>query len=371
MYGFGTKQLILVSAMSKGGARRKVVDEICHEHLADTLKTWARNSGAAAFKFGAYDHAKRTGGTLGPELAAIEPFVIALMDVSRKLEFKYSDLKGAMLKIFVDIPDCRKPWPQIQDDRLAGDIAKRIMTLCTHTRRFKGKNGELRLREACTRCTSFQMGALRRLREALLDEDTNVGASSSLEDPAQDDPLPTTQELLSLQIESSQDVAATPMEDAEGDEEAALLEAALKNLPVPPRKQTLKEEMGVLKKPAAAKKTIKKPAAAENKEFKNQVFESKSFGKCKAEFYTHKSYIRQFCETTGKLHLVIQCEGCLDAFSFLLNNDNLLTFVLIFYRLGLTQNSGDGHAAKLQNLISHAKLANMSKEKLVQIRSNL
>ena len=306
--------------MNKGGARRKAVDEICHEHLVDTLKSWARNSGAAAFKFGAYDHAKRTGGAVGPELAAMEPFVIALIDVSKKLEFKYSDLKAAMLKVFVDVPDCRKPWPQIQDDHLAGDIANRIMTICTHARRLKGKNGEIRLREACTKCSNYQSGALLRLRNALLDEDTNMGASSSLEDPAAEDPLPTTQELLNLQIPSSQDVPATPMEDevkGTEDEEESLLQAALKNLPVPPRKQTLKEEMGPLKKPAAAKKTIKKPAAAQQtiekpaaastKEFQNHLFESKSFGKCKAEFYTHTK------ATSGSF--AKQLESCIWLFS--------------------------------------------------------
>ena len=67
-----------------------------------------------------------------------------------------------------------------------------------------------------------------------------------------------------------------------------------------------------LKRPAAA---LKRPAAkrpreeerkvnVEGPQFQNNVFQAKRYGKCKVEYYTHKSYIRRF-EEEGKKWVMI------------------------------------------------------------------
>lgn len=72
----------------------------------------------------------------------------------------------------------------------------------------------------------------------------------------------------------------------------------------------------------------------------NFWFQSKTWSKMKAEFYSEKSYIRVLDPETNKLKLVIMT-------------------------------AGPDHWAKLQKLVQHAKKSNMSKEKLATIRSSL
>jgi len=78
-----------------------------------------------------------------------------------------------------------------------------------------------------------------------------------------------------------------------------------------------------------------KPIASFTKE--NYKFKSLSFGECRAEFYSKKSYIRFFDEKSKKWRLLVGTQG-------------------------------DDHHAKLESLVSHARQANMKKEQLVSLR---
>ena len=151
------------------------------------------------------------------------------------------------------------------------------------------------------------------------------------------DDLPLTQDILDLEIPVTQSSTNKDEED--------LLAEALNTAPVPARKENLRV-VAAEKKPAAAisskimKKPVSKSIAKGTTASTNFVFQSVSFGKCKAEFYSYKSYIRKFSEETNKWTLVIQVEG-------------------------------DGHAAKLATLVSHAKKVGSSKDKLLAIRAKL
>ena len=129
---------------------------------------------------------------------------------------------------------------------------------------------------------------------------------------------------------------AAAADDVDDDEDKSLLGEALKSAPVPPRKQTMKE---VMKKPSGVvTSALKKPSM--QRSYENFKFVSKSFGECKAEFYSHKSYIRMKVESTGKYTLVIQTEGV-------------------------------EHQQRLYKLVDFAKKDGMTKEKLVEIRKDI
>ena len=88
--------------------------------------------------------------------------------------------------------------------------------------------------------------------------------------------------------------------------------------------------------PVCAKPIAKaEPTASFTKE--NYKFESLSFGQCKAEFYSQKSYIRFFDEASKKWMLLVGTVG-------------------------------DNHHQSLEALVPHVKKANMSKDKIVSIR---
>jgi len=90
--------------LKKVGSRRTVVPEICHEQLKDSLRCWAQNDGVTSFRFGGYDSAKKSSAVLGPDLAALEGFILMLVEVSLKLEFKYVELKVALQHVFCSLP---------------------------------------------------------------------------------------------------------------------------------------------------------------------------------------------------------------------------------------------------------------------------
>ena len=88
--------------------------------------------------------------------------------------------------------------------------------------------------------------------------------------------------------------------------------------------------------PACTKKTAKaEPLASFTKE--NFKFDSLSFGQCKAEFYSQKSYIRFFDLASKKWMLLVGTQG-------------------------------DNHHQKLEALVPHVKKANMNKHKIVALR---
>ena len=343
--------------MNKGGAKRKPVSDVDPEHLLDSLKNWARSNGATAFKFGNYDSLKKTSAISGPDLASLEPFLMMLMAVSDRLEFKYSDLKLAFGKVLNEIPDSKKFFVNIDHEHLCGDLANRVTTICTHARRLKEPKG-LRIQEAANKCTTYQASALTRLRAALMQD-----AESNEE---LDNPLPSTQDLLSLQPPSSSE-DSPGCDDDDGDDEECedegfhggkkskqdaasetdshLLLEAMKTLPVPPRKQNVKGQMQnnkeLMKRPASVLQAVlKRPAASMGKEYQNFTFSSSAFGSRKAEFYTNKSYIRRLDGSTGKWTLVIQVEG-------------------------------EGHQKKLNDLVSFAKQEGVTKAKLVEVRKDI
>ena len=89
---------------------------------------------------------------------------------------------------------------------------------------------------------------------------------------------------------------------------------------------------------SASKASCKKPAAAESEDaFANELFVSKVWGDCKAEYYSHKSYIRH--KVDGAFKLVIGTQG-------------------------------QGHKADLAQLVKHVK-AGRSKEELLKIRAKI
>lgn len=71
----------------------------------------------------------------------------------------------------------------------------------------------------------------------------------------------------------------------------------------------------------------------------NYVFYSKTWGECKAEFYTDKSYMR-YKDEGGKLRLIMCTQGA-------------------------------GHQERLDKLVPHAMKGRMDKEKLAKIRDSL
>eukprot|EP00435_Cladocopium_sp_Y103_P062728 s849_g24.t1 len=68
----------------------------------------------------------------------------------------------------------------------------------------------------------------------------------------------------------------------------------------------LKRPASAMKRPAAKRprEEGEKVTAAEPK-YENQVFHAKTYGKCKVEYYTHKSYIRQHEEEAKKWVMVV------------------------------------------------------------------
>ena len=149
-----------------------------------------------------------------------------------------------------------------------------------------------------------------------------------------------TQELLLLSVPSDSGSSAS---------EDEYLQEAYDTEPVPPRKGELREVMkklsAALKKPASSmsstsKKVQSSIATLSSPKMKNFLFDSEAFGKCKAEFYSHKSYIRTWCNSTKKWTLVIQAEG-------------------------------HEHASKIKKLVAHVKKTGATKPQLLEIRANL
>jgi hypothetical protein len=75
-------------------------------------------------------------------------------------------------------------------------------------------------------------------------------------------------------------------------------------------------------------------------EYTNFVFHSLTWGKCKAEFYSQKSYVRYFNASNSKWQLVVACEG-------------------------------QDHQIRLRALVDKVKLKSMTKEKLIKFRQEL
>ena len=72
------------------------------------------------------------------------------------------------------------------------------------------------------------------------------------------------------------------------------------------RGKGLKRPASAMKRPAAKRPREKgEKVTAEVPKYENQVFHAKTYGKCKVEYYTHKSYIRQYEEEAKKWVMVV------------------------------------------------------------------
>jgi len=360
----------------KGGAYRTKVPEVDANHLADVLENYVKNNGGSSFKFGEYCTLRTPQSIHGPSLADMVPLLISLCAVEETMSFSYTTLKGILEKMLREYPQCKEPFPITKHHNLAGDVASYIMTACNHARRLKDDEA---FQRAVNKCTNYRIERLKKFGEEQL-PDLVVDA---------DDEQKATKEMLQLQIPdtpeqlaSQQSVIATKdtlaladpetpdfssktlghVSPALADVDDSFLQEALKTEPLPPRKQQLIE---LMKRPAAldgGQQTMKRPAAvgvagiespesnkrpAADKDvipatavgFSNFNFESDTWGRCKAEFYTEKSYIR-YWGPEGKLVLIVQCVG-------------------------------SGHASKLMKLIPHVKKADVTKEMIVALRNSL
>ena len=339
---------------SKGGPRRHKVEDVCGEHLFDSLAKWVQVHGDNAFEFGEYATLTKSQGASIPDLVRLSGLLEILMDISGGLEFKYSVLKEVFGRLIAKYPGLKSNIGLAKQSTLSGDSANSIMTLCTHARRLRSAEF---LAQCLRKCTHWQGKSLEKLHKFLCAHEGHdpvlpCSSSTSLhsasikvqheekeeaeeqeEKEEDEDMLPSTQDILDLNIPGSQESQISL------DSKQLLLEA-LNSPPVPPRKADVKKV--IMQKKPAAQDLSKKPAAsiAKTSSIQNYIFQSSSFGKCKAEFYSYKSYIRRFDEVTQKWTLVIQVEG-------------------------------KDHEKKLQALVSHAQKAKATKEKLVAIRATL
>jgi len=348
---------------SKGGPRRRKVEESCPEHLFDSLSKWMEVH--ENVDFGEYANISKTQGMSVPDVVRLAGLIDLLFEVNSTLEFRYLVLKDVAQRLINKFPALKANVPVSKQGRYPGDLANMIMTLCTHCRRLKKPEClEILLRN----CTKWQGQVLERLSQMLcsVEEGTNLNRSDSSVTPAlgdgqPDDEMPNTQDILALDTEGAPDTPdilalqiprSQESEEMEGTAEA-LLNEALSVKPVPARKQNLRDLVDkvndkgkVLKRPAAGQ-VLKRPSAGGLKRHAgsctrgdNYIFDSLEHGKCRAEFYTYKSYIRRYVEATNSWTLVIQVEG-------------------------------PGHEAKLEQLVPHAKKLGSTKETLREIRASL
>lgn len=351
---------------SKGGPRRQKVEESCTEHLYDSLLKWYQ--GNSSFDFGEYNHLSKTQGSSIADIVQLEPFITSLMDVNPSLIFLYRNLKEVFHRLITKFPDLRKGVPLAKLGNQPGDLANSVTTLCTHVRRLKNKDF---LEQSVRKCTAWQCKILVKLHEIMQTEDetpplpyedskrpasgsvvagSSLGKESAAEDgdesKGSEEELPKTQELLQLAIPASS-------EDDDESGSSDLLKEALQAKPVPPRKKSVREKLSTMRRPAAktlnkiskSKATAAKAATAAmptaaNTKPSNYNFISETFGDCRVEFYSFKSYIRWKDPQTSKYKLIIQCEG-------------------------------HNHIEKMQKLVEESKKKGQSKEKLVCFRANL
>ena len=356
MLGAEAHSSIAFSRMSlgRGGPRRTKVPECDAQQLSDSLEKWTKHMGASAFKFGKYATMKKSNGVDGTALSSLFELVELLVDVSGQVLFKYSDLKGVVSMLLQKYQVASQGFSLEMLPSLPGDIANAIMTICTHARRLKKKEVFL---AAIAKCTKHQTEKLLELRNLVAGEgDDNETQAEEQAEEEEEAEVTNTQDVLALQIPlTPKDEDEDEEEEEDEDEEETiataptekdLLMEALKTLPIPARKENVRKSM-TLKRPAAAEAVLplmKKPASMQDvgasDGCKNFVFQSLTWGQCKAEFYTQKSYVRYLDSSSSKWHLVVSCEG-------------------------------QGHQAKLRLLVDKVKLKSMTKEKLIKFRQEL
>eukprot|EP00435_Cladocopium_sp_Y103_P071840 s464_g38.t1 len=113
--------------------------------------------------------------------------------------------------------------------------------------------------------------------------------------------VPAGQATAKNQVESCGDLAGQFMKARKTEQKpknaTSTSAKASKKKPAASASAKLKRPAGCFKRPAAKKEQAGEVSClAEVKEYKNTTFDAKKYGKCKVEYYTHKSYIRHFQE---------------------------------------------------------------------------
>ena len=149
----------------KGGPRRHKVEDVCPEHLCDTLEKWVTLAGDDAFNFGEYNTIGKSQGTVLKDLLSLEKLLVMLFELNTQMEFKYVTLKEVCSKILRKHTSLKNTFPVSKYGSLAGDIANNIMTICTHARRFRCNTeaAKTNLEQSLKKCSPHQVQALMRI----------------------------------------------------------------------------------------------------------------------------------------------------------------------------------------------------------------
>ena len=249
--------LVSTSAMGKrkssgrGGARNFPKKDVDPKSISEALTFYVKDMGLArAFELSPYgDSMTRSAACSGKGLVKCSKLVSALHALEPTLSFKFVHLQDVGRSFGQELTGpTLEHWSRTTADT--------VLTVLSHTRRLKD---ETRYKEAGRKLTVLEMKEFEKLRalvvEAEEEQQTEARSSTEVEEPAtcketqdhskQAAKKTTTEDKAHFKIISSMEVPQTPPLDGYSQEAGCCS-------PVPTKKAVLKQQIGILKKPASS-----------------------------------------------------------------------------------------------------------------------
>ena len=238
----------------RGGARNFPKKDVDPKSISEALTFYVKDMGLArAFELSPYgDSMARSAACSGKGLVKCSKLVSALHALEPTLSFKFVHLKEGLQDVGRSFGQ-ELTGPTLE--HWSRTTADTVLTILSHTRRLKD---ETRYKEAGRKLTVLEMKEFEKLRalvvEAEEEQQTEARSSTEVEEPAtcketQDHSKQaaktTTEDKAHFKIISSMEVPQTPPLDGYSQEADCCS-------PVPTKKAVLKQEIGILKKPASS-----------------------------------------------------------------------------------------------------------------------
>lgn len=241
----------------RGGAINYQKGSTDIEHLTDLVSSHCKDHGPVNFfDFGEYNSLSSSHAVRGTALARNGQFIMCLLKARADACITYTDLKSSFANVVLKFPEVMTH--KHKDVKgFAGEIADRCMVMLKHARSMAlGENSDTIWKRCTANVPHYLMPVMTEIRETIKQSDKpfTPGANTKLK--------------LAAHVSNTSDVSLDEMglptlsfaaekPDHVPDEGDRLTRDAEELGIVPPTKKILKTQMGILKRPAAAKAKTK------------------------------------------------------------------------------------------------------------------